>query len=221
MGEPVSAVLLNWKRPWNIPVIAQELSKYEFVREIIIWNNGGALDAKSIGTEKAVVIDSTENMGTYGRYLGAKRALTSILYTQDDDVLVHSVGDMYDRFIKNNDDRITAGLAERHFLMEAHRKPWLLTGWGAFFRTAWMECIQEWIAAYGEGDLLYSKFDRIWTVLHGHHDPVVAHFTPLRNPNGEESGRDRNSLWLQVDHRQKVENAVSMAAKIAKTSRRA
>lgn len=40
-GVPVTAVLLHWKRRRGLGLVVEQLSRYPYIREIIIWNNRG------------------------------------------------------------------------------------------------------------------------------------------------------------------------------------
>lgn len=40
-GEAVTAVILHWKRKRGLDLVLQQISRYPFIREIIIWNNRG------------------------------------------------------------------------------------------------------------------------------------------------------------------------------------
>lgn len=43
----VSAVLLHWKRRKGLELVVSHISRYPFIREIIIWNNHPGVDLKS------------------------------------------------------------------------------------------------------------------------------------------------------------------------------
>ena len=193
--KPATAILLNWKRPWNLPEIIQSLQSYEFVKQIIVWNNGD--DLQLDGVE---VINSPTNVCTYGRFLAAQQACHDVIYTQDDDIVVHNVETLYWRFMEHQ-ERITAGLAGGHYNAEAGRTPWQQMGWGSFFLKEWVACLDRYISEHGEDSVLHRKADRIFTALHGKHDPVLGSFTRLKNPDGNPSDRDPSSLWLKPDHR--------------------
>lgn len=211
---PVSAVLLNWKRPYHLPRIIASLECLPFIREILVLNNSPEpLDP--IGSDSCFdvpirVFNWKSNICTFGRHIAAQLANSDIIYTQDDDIVVRNVPQLYERFLSHQ-NAITAGLAERHYAMEAN-EPWLLMGWGAFFRKEWLSCIQPWIDEYGEDDLLRSKFDRIFAVMFGRRDPQLGDFERLKDPRtGADSDRDANSLWKQPDHERLKRMAVDRA----------
>jgi len=61
----VTAVMLNWRRPGNVAMIASELQKYPFIDELIIWNNNNdtVLAAENYGS-KVKVVNSVYNLKT-------------------------------------------------------------------------------------------------------------------------------------------------------------
>lgn len=40
-GVKVTAVILHWKRKRGLDLIIQQMSRYPYIREIIVWNNRG------------------------------------------------------------------------------------------------------------------------------------------------------------------------------------
>lgn len=213
---PVSAVLLNWKRPYHLPRIVASLEGLPFVREVLIFNNApeplGPIDADPNLEVPIRVFNWKQNVCTYGRCIAAQWAAHDIIYTQDDDVVVRNVPALYERFLAHQQSAITAGLAHRHYELEAHQKPWLQLGWGGFFRKEWLSIIQPWIRQYGEDELLHRKFDRIFTVMFGRRDPQPGDFERLKDPRtGSDSDRDPHSLWLRPDHHRLTDLAVDRA----------
>lgn len=211
----VSAVLLNYARPYHIAPIVRALDQHELIDEILIWDNStSGLDLDSMAGTRAEVLyfSNDENVGTLGRFYAASHARNETIYTQDDDVIVNNVPELLQRF-QSHRSKITAGLAARHLELEVVRKkaPWLAIGWGSFHLKDWFDCIAPWIDLYGVDDLLKSKFDRIYTVLFGEHDAIQGDFERLRGPDGKDSDRDAAALWKQPDHYQKRDEAVRLA----------
>jgi len=215
----VSAVLLNYARPYHLAPIVRSLDRHEFIDEILIWDNSddGLCPDSMAGTRADISYFAwKENVGTLGRWYAASHAQNETIYTQDDDVIVNRVPELLERF-QSHRSKITAGLAPRHFLLEAERKkePWIQIGWGSLHLKSWLDCIATWIEIFGVDDLLKSKFDRIYTTLFGNHDPVCfrehVDFERLRGPDGRDSDRDSSALWKQPDHYQKRDEAVRMA----------
>ena len=205
-----TAVLLNWKRPYHMPTIVAALRAVPIIEEIIIWDNSGRLP----DVDGATVIQSKENVGTYGRYLAAQQAAHRTIYTQDDDYVVSNVMGLWGRF---NGTKIVAGLSPGHYRTQAHKTPFIQLGWGSFHRREWMEdSVRKWVACYGVDDVLKSKFDRIYTVLAGveKHDPVMGQFTALREDDGRPSDRTDKAIWVQPGHYKRVEEAVARAVEL-------
>ena len=213
MNEQASAILLNWKRPWNIRPICESLLALPFCSEVICWDNSGTLQLDMPGV--TVVRSHNGNVGTFGRFLAAQEARHGLLLTQDDDVLVENWPDLYGRFMDDG-ERLVAGLSPGHYRNEAHKVPWLLMGWGAVFRRQWLDCLQPYLNQYGEDEMLYSKFDRLWTVLYGKHDPIPAQYISLTGPDGRRSDTDANALYRQRDHRKLVQQSVERALALRK-----
>jgi hypothetical protein len=216
-AEPlVSAILLNYARPYHIEPIVASLFAHPFIDEVIIWDNApadGAAMQESVGLRggrRRVHLRGKQNVFTFGRFCAAKVARNDILYTQDDDVIVRNVPEIYRRFLEMQ-TLIVAGLVENHFRVEAHKTPWLQLGWGSMFRKPWLDCIAPYIEKYGQDNILHRKFDRIFTTLYGNHDPLLADVERLRDASGRDSDRDQNSLWLRQDHAQLTQIAVARA----------
>ncbi len=203
----VSSVLLNWRRPWNLPKIVDSLKRHEFIRQIVIWDNSGHLPP----VDGATVHHAPYNRMAYGRFIAAHLAANPLIYTQDDDHVVDNVPELYALALKYP-DAIVAGLNAAHHRAEAGKKPWLQLGWGSFFaRGSWDEAFGLWVDRYGTDALMESKADRIFSVIHGNHMPVVGEFTRLYNPDGVVSDRDYSSLWMQKGHVRLRDEAVSKA----------
>jgi len=211
----VSAVLLNYARPYHIAPIVRSLDQHEFIDEILIWDNSDdGLDLASMSGTRADLLyfSGDENVGTLGRWYAASHARNETIYTQDDDVIVNQVPQLLERFEAHR-AKIVAGLAPRHLDLEVHQKkaPWLAIGWGSIHLKSWFDCIASWIELYGVDELLKSKFDRIYTTIFGEHDPILGDFERLRGPDGRDSDRDSSALWKQPDHYQKRNEAVRLA----------
>ena len=214
--EKVSAILLNWKRPDNIPLIVESLRQHDFFDDIVIHDNSGE---KFKRQRDVVVVQQRSlddcaicNMKTFGRYCALASAKHEIAWIQDDDITVNNIPELYERFIDG--DSIVAGLSPGHYQHEAHKKPWLNIGWGSFHRRQWFDVVKQWIEKYGEDDLLLSKFDRIYTVLYPHHDPVPGNYAPIINAAGKDSEHDQHALWKQKDHYKLRDEAVRKALEV-------
>ena len=210
---PVTAILLNWARPHNIPRIAAFLNDCPIINQVIVWDNSKKLPESPLYER----VTALQNVYTMGRLLASKHAENDELYFQDDDILVGNILRMYDYWQKQP-EKIVAGLAHekdlRHWELEAHKVPWLQLGWGSFHRKEWLTLTDEYIVRHGEDELLRRKWDRIYTTIHGGHAPVKAKIFRLRNPGGGYSDSDQSSLWLKTDHQKLTTLAVARALEI-------
>lgn len=175
----------------------------------MIFDNSGRLDH----IDGVNVIRSPRNIGTYGRRLAAHHAKHDLIFTQDDDCLIQNVPQLLAAYLEKP-DCITAGLSQGHYRIEANKTDWLQLGWGSWQKREWFDNVEQYIACYGVDDLLLSKFDRVYSVLHARHNPLVANFTRLKGPDGTDSDRDASSLWLQKNHWKLRDEAVARAVAI-------
>ncbi|MBK9014724.1 MAG: glycosyltransferase family 2 protein [Saprospiraceae bacterium] len=146
--KKVTACLLAYKRHENMQAIVQSLEQYDFIDEIIIWNNLAGTPLKLEG-KKVRVINSDVNMLCYGRFLCAKQAKNEIIYVQDDDVIVQGIPSLFQSFL-NDDTGIVHALNTNHY---QHRYRYVhfygqgaLIGWGAFFKKSWLKVLDEFLS---------------------------------------------------------------------------
>lgn len=211
--KSVSACLLSWKRPHNIARIVARLRQCKFIDDILIWNNNPEITLV-IEVKGVQIISSDQNCVTYGRYLCAQQAKHSIIYTQDDDCLVHNISELYESFLANP-DRITHGLEPLHLLENASnfygRAQMALVGWGAFFHKNWVDVLQIYKTQFGKDEILIRKADRIFSILlNRRHQSVLANITNLGGASGPEA------LSVLDDHLELSEKAVNRALSLLK-----
>jgi hypothetical protein len=82
MPPPITAVLLNWKRPGNVARILDSLQRSGMVAEAIVWNNAPA----QIRHGWATVVNASRDVGLYSRFVAACLARTECILVQDDDL---------------------------------------------------------------------------------------------------------------------------------------
>lgn len=221
----VDVVLLNYRRPHNIPKIIEHLDSELSVGRFIVWDNSGLENSprelhESIGPRPNVSIcrmSDLRNVGTLGRYFAGRIARRPI-YTQDDDYLsldAKSVVEMFDW------EHICASLpnenGSHHYKYEwmQSRKPWIQLGFGSVYLHRWAEtAVSAWEAKYGTCNLLQSKFDRIFTVLHEKHLATLGRLEKLVDPDGGLSDSSGDAIWKQPGHRKLVHEAVEKARAI-------
>ncbi|MGB7761383.1 MAG: glycosyltransferase [Bryobacteraceae bacterium] len=163
----VSACLLNWKRPQNLPVIVQALRRVECIDEILIWNNNPRIKLE-ISESNTRVIQSGENQSCYGRFLCAAQARNPVIYVQDDDALNPDIPGLYDQFLRDP-TRITHLLAPTHWGQRNRRvygeAQAALVGWGAFFRKEWLSVLEELPLAMRQDPLFRREADAFFSLL--------------------------------------------------------
>ena len=197
-GPRVTAVLLNWRRPDNIPAIVTSILAYDFVDEVIVWNNSNKR-LSGPWTELVRVFEATMNIGCYARYIAARfMSHNDLIYTQDDDYLVGNMGDLYEAALRQP-DCITAAIDEAHWghhEKRAHhgRAHEVLLGWGAFFdRRLVAPAFSPYVHRYGANgqqsdEILYRDADRIFSLmLNRPHQLLSADVTELPGVGGAEA----------------------------------
>ncbi|MEO6732285.1 MAG: glycosyltransferase family 2 protein [Ferruginibacter sp.] len=165
----VSVCLLSYKRPENIQPIINSIHQYDFIDEILIWNNNPSVKLQLQG-EKVKLIESPENMMCYGRFLCARLAKNELIYVQDDDAIVNNIPVLYKEFLKNS-TRITHALYTNHYrqLDRYYYFPGqvALLGWGAFFKRSWLATLDKFLLD-NENDYLFRReADHIFTLSLG------------------------------------------------------
>ncbi len=205
----VSACLLSWKRPQNLPVIIATLREAGFINEILIWNNNPELRVE-VDDPITRVIDSEENAMCYGRFLCAAEARNRVIYVQDDDAVNHDVVGLYREFLANP-GRITHALSPSHYQRgrreiygAAHNA---LLGWGAFFRREWISVFNNLPASIFQNPLVLREADKLFSILlDREHHTVRGEISLLDGHSNPD-----HSLWLDPLNRQHKGLAVRQA----------
>ena len=212
----VSACLLSWKRHENILQIVRHLKTHDFIDEVLVWNNNPEVPLQ-INVPDVKVINSDKNLVTYARFLCAREARNDVIYTQDDDCIVHNIDELWESF-QRCPSRITHSLKLGH-LLENGRNVYgtahmALLGWGSFFRKEWGDVLQKYIDVFHTDPLLIRKADRIFTVLlNQRHRTLLANVTDLSGAGGTEA------LSVRSDHIQLSRVAVSRALSLLEQKR--
>jgi GT2 family glycosyltransferase len=194
----VTACLLSWKRPLNLQVIVDHLHSLPMVDEILVWNNNPEVGLRLTGP-RVRVIQSGENVGCQARFLCAQQARNQVIYSQDDDVLVMNVPQMYRAFLLDP-SRVTHALSDWHYARrEDHVHPdghVALLGWGSFFLKSWVEDLDRLPARVRRSDLFAREADKYFTVwLHHRHQTIRGRLRELPGHSDPAS-----ALWLQPHH---------------------
>jgi len=208
---PVTACLVSWKRPNNLPKIISHLRKFPFIDDVLIWNNNPSVKLPFMG-ENVRVIQSHYNVITYGRYLCTYHARHDAIYTQDDDCLVTGIEQIYDAFLRDP-VRIAHGLQNTHvsthsdYLYDGAQMS--LVGWGAFFLRDWVKVLDSYIAKHGRDNIFLRESDRIFSLLLNR-----RHTACLLDADELVGAKDIESLWKQPDHFAKRKEIVHRALRI-------
>jgi hypothetical protein len=208
----VSACLLSWKRPHNLPIIIAALRQASFINEILVWNNNPDLRLE-VDDPITRVINSEDNAMCYGRFLCAAEARNRIIYVQDDDAVNHDIGGLYSQFLADP-PRITHALSPTHY---EHRRRQIyatahnaLLGWGAFFRREWISVFNDLPASMFQDPLILREADKLFSMLLAReHNTVLGDISQL-------SGHSKAdlALWRDPLNRQLASSAVRHALRI-------
>jgi hypothetical protein len=191
----ITACLITWKRQYNIPKIVENLLRYPFIDEIIIRDNS-----------------KCKNIINYGRY--TTKTKNNIIYTQDDDCIVHNIQGIYDKFMEDP-KRITYsgidGYEEKIKDNIFGNKQMCMAGWGMMFDKSWVKVLDKYISVYGKDDCFYRETDRIFSLLlNRHHNFVPGGITHLEGKD------DSNALCQQSDHVASKQLAIQRSLEIWK-----
>jgi len=177
----VTAVIITWKRQENIPIIVADLLRYSFIDEIIIKDNS-----------------KSKNIKCYARYTTARRAKNKIIYTQDDDCIVHNIEGIYTKFQEDSTKVAYSGIEgyeEKIKDVTFGEQQCALMGWGSMFNREWVSVLDEYSSVYGKDECFYRESDRIFTMLlNKHHNFVPGGVTHLKGKD------DENAQCNQSNH---------------------
>ncbi|MEP6925660.1 MAG: glycosyltransferase [Pyrinomonadaceae bacterium] len=213
----VSVCLLSYKRPQHLQRIVDSLHSYQFVDEILVWNNNSGVKLPLLG-DKVRVIESDQNMMCYGRFLCAKEARNNVIYVQDDDAIIKNVPELYHSFLADN-SRITHALSPQHFAQrdrthyaDSHLA---LLGWGAFFQKEWLRVLDDYLAIDGDSQLFRREADKFFSLLLAQsHNTLRADMQLL-----DYHATPGIALYLQEEHQLMVALAVRRSLALLRESK--
>ena len=221
-SKSVSACLLSWKRPDNVRQIVARLRQESLIDDIVVWNNNPHSRLDLHDFDDVTVIDAERNEVTYGRFLAAGQARHDVIYTQDDDCLVHNLSELAETF-RLDDTRIAHNLKLGHLATTADDRfevaggvaQMSLLGWGALFNRRWIDAFKTSIERHGRDELLRRKADRLFSLLqHRRHRAIPAQVTDLPGASGDEA------LSVMGDHVELTRRAIERALHLLATPRR-
>lgn len=218
-------IVLNWRRPWNIPVIARNAIDYGF-GQVIVWDNSDnfpelehwIVSSKSIDRVR-VLSSQSGNQYTMGRYFCAQEVADfDTIAVCDDDYVVTPKG--WDHLFAMWDGQsIIAQLPRWNNQYEAARNtPYVNLGYGALFDRTWAPPAFHAVDQYTdqeEQQTIIRKADRAFTTMHSKRKIIVARepqdLIRLKNPDGSYSETDTSSIHLRQDHLEDSHRVVSWA----------
>ncbi|KDE08916.1 hypothetical protein MVLG_01010 [Microbotryum lychnidis-dioicae p1A1 Lamole] len=107
----VTAVVLHWKRRRGLQLVLKQLSKYPFIREIIVWNNHPGVSLKAsdffispqpssdLPQPRLRIFNSPSNVHDAGKHFACSIATSEHCYFNDDDWLNIYLDSLYTKYI--------------------------------------------------------------------------------------------------------------------------
>ncbi|KAF9925066.1 hypothetical protein BGZ67_008926 [Mortierella alpina] len=115
---PATAILLGWKRIEGLKLIVKYLTRYPYIKQIIVWNNNKELKLSQRDFELALadslghgassadrtlpelqVYNAAENLHDFAKYMSCSLAKYEHCYFQDDDWLNTHMDALYTNFL--------------------------------------------------------------------------------------------------------------------------
>ncbi|KEI37569.1 uncharacterized protein L969DRAFT_52531 [Mixia osmundae IAM 14324] len=108
----VTAIILAWKRRRGLQLVVQHLSRYPFIREIIVWNNNALVHLSRDNFNllppynetvllhpKLRIVNSPSNLHDFAKHLACSLASYETCYFNDDDWLNPYLDALYTKYI--------------------------------------------------------------------------------------------------------------------------
>ncbi|KAG0049042.1 hypothetical protein BGZ83_006118 [Gryganskiella cystojenkinii] len=105
---PATAILLGWKRLEGLKLIVNYISRYPYIKEIIVWNNNkeNVLSRRDFEMDPSFgplpeiqVFNAKENLHDFAKYMSCSLAKYQHCYFQDDDWLNTHMDALYTNFL--------------------------------------------------------------------------------------------------------------------------
>ncbi len=140
----VSCVLVTQgKRLAEMNVITRQLRTH--FADIVIWDN------------------SKRNIALAGRFEAAKLASNDVIYTQDDDCLIHNIDSLIQMF---DEEHLICNITPFHYNLYRHltvgRGEITLLGWGSIWDRRWVD-FSRYLEFYPADERFMIEADRIFT----------------------------------------------------------
>ena len=197
-NNAVTACLLSYKRSENMQAIVDSIHPFDFIDEILVWNNN-PLQKLALTGAKVKVIESVENKICYGRFLCAMQTSNEFIYVQDDDAIIKNIPQLYQAFLHNSNG-ITHALQPNHLSrLEDYSHFYgqsALLGWGAFFKKSWIQVLEKFLFKHQEDYLFRREADQIFSLLlKVKHNALPAAIQVLSN-----NSTKGIALYLEAEH---------------------
>ncbi len=196
----VSACLVTYNRIDDIKNVVAHLKRIPFIDDIVIWNNGDKIRINNVK-----IIQSDNSKMVYGRYLATEYARHDIIYTQDDDILIKNIPEIYKVF---NGEQMAIGMKEgaikRYGELKYGNGQVALVGHGAFYKKEWLKVLDK----CEKDKAFYRDVDRMFTLLMNRpHNIIISETEDL--PSWRTSG-----LEYQENHWELSLKAIGKASKL-------
>ena len=116
--QPVTAVVLSWKRRRGLGIVLRHLASTPFIREIIVWNNNidVYLDTQDLERDMMLpeglikpalrIVNGPSNLHDIAKHYACSLATYEHCYLNDDDWLNPSIDSSYAKYIDDGAHRI-------------------------------------------------------------------------------------------------------------------
>ncbi|BGP40383.1 hypothetical protein JCM10449v2_004345 [Rhodotorula kratochvilovae] len=108
----VTAVVLHWKRRKGLELVLRHITRYPFIREVIVWNNRPGIDlavedfhisappGSDLAPAKLRIVNSPSNVHDAGKHLACSMATFEHCYFNDDDWLNVYMDTTYTKYLE-------------------------------------------------------------------------------------------------------------------------
>jgi hypothetical protein len=205
-----SAVVLSFRRKFNLPQIVDSLLNTVGVDDVVIWHNDeeepltvedlfgvfaddtfSARYGELVGTDRLRIVNAASNQYTWGRFLAVKHCKHSTIITCDDDQQ-HRFWLALLELYRKTPSSVHATLEPEHFRDRASHKYGELhdvqLGFGSVFDKRCLNVFDEYLKEFDVDYVLRRKADRIFALLQRRrHEINDLGVSPLKGSDGRMS----------------------------------
>jgi hypothetical protein len=147
--------------------------------------------------------------------LAAAQATNEIIYTQDDDCIVHNIPELLAAFsAKQLVCAMKTNAAQQYMSYTRGSSSPTLVGWGSVFLRSWVSVLDRYLERFGEDSLLRREADRLFTAL-----LPSPHVTLPANVEDFPCASDAGALWRDPEHGRYRAAALDRALRLLDESR--